>query len=95
MQAVRRGEEVFDGDAGFDLAGGFLDTERVIAKEFEGQTFLFTADILDMVDVIDYPSDAVTDEPLPDGRGVWSTFDFRTGRLQVWKDPFAPGPLTI
>ncbi|TDD02682.1 hypothetical protein [Nonomuraea diastatica] len=93
VQAVRQGREVFEGDVGFDLAGGFLDTERVIAKEFEGQTSLFTADTLDMVDVIDYPSDAVTEEPLPDGRGVWSTFDFRIGRLQVWKDPSVPGPL--
>lgn len=90
LQAVRRGAEVFDGDDGFDLPGGFLDTGRVIAKEFDGRTALFMTDTLEMVDVIDYPPDAVTELPLPNGRGVWSTFDFFTGRLQVWKDPSVP-----
>ncbi|MEV1005072.1 hypothetical protein [Nonomuraea sp. NPDC050202] len=90
VQAVRRGAEVFGGGAGFDVSGGFLDARRVLAKEFDGRTALFTADTLVMIDVIDYPPDAVTELPLPHGRGVWSTFDFFAGRLQVWKDPSVP-----
>lgn len=90
VQAVRRSAEVFDGVAGFDVSGGFLDTGRVIAKEFDGPTALFTAETLEMVDLVDYPPDTVTDLPLPNGRGIWSTFDFFTGRLQIWKDPSAP-----
>ncbi|SEG97870.1 hypothetical protein SAMN02982929_06914 [Saccharopolyspora kobensis] len=84
-EAVRAGDEVFPGGEGFDLPGGYLDGDRVMAKEFAGRTGLFTADTLELVSFVTYPRGAIEELPLPDGRGSWTTFDADTGRLQLWR----------
>ncbi|MEW2356106.1 hypothetical protein [Spirillospora sp. NPDC029432] len=74
-------EAVQEGD--FDLCGGYLDADRVIAKEFDGPTALFTSDSLEPICTVSYPPGAVTDLPLPNGRGTWTTY--ARGRLQSWR----------
>jgi hypothetical protein len=85
VEAARSGTEVFGGDASFDTHGGYLDADRVVATAFEGPTVLLTADSLDVIDVIDYPGDAVSQSPKPSGRGTWTTFEQASGRIQLWR----------
>ncbi|WP_152522881.1 hypothetical protein [Nocardiopsis potens] len=83
--AVRLGEEVFPGGAGFDLDAGFLDAGRVLAREFDGPAVLLTAGGLDPVGEVAYPAGAVTGSLRPDGRGRWSTCDAFTGLSALWR----------
>jgi hypothetical protein len=85
VEAVRTGDEVFDGDVGFDVSGGYLDQDTIIVMEFEGSTVLLTASGLEVIGVVDYPEGAVSQRPTPGAPGTWTTFSYKTGDVQLWQ----------
>jgi hypothetical protein len=85
VEAVRTGDQVFDGDVGFDASGGYLDQDTIIAMEFEGSTVLLTAGGLEVIGVVDYPEGAVSQRPTPGVPGTWTTFSYETGDVQLWQ----------
>lgn len=85
VEASRSGSEVFGEGLSFDTKGGYLDAKTVVAMAFEGPTVLLTADTLSLIGYLDYPDDAVSQSPRPNGRGTWTTFDPEIGRVQLWR----------
>jgi hypothetical protein len=85
VDAVRTGDEVFEGDVGFDTSGGYLDQDTVIAMEFDGRTVLLTAGGLAVIGMVDYPEGAVSQRPTPGVPGTWTTFSYQTGDVQLWR----------
>lgn len=58
VTAARIDSDIFGGDTFLDACGGYLDAERVIVKAIDGQTALLTADTLDVIDRVEYPTQA-------------------------------------
>ncbi len=85
LDTVCTGHDGFGGDGSFDTSGGYLDADVILAEAFDGPTVLLTADGLTVIDVVDYPGDAVSQEPRPCGHGAWTTCDTQSGRLQLWR----------
>lgn len=95
VTVVRTGDEVFDEDVSFDACGGYLGPDIVMAAAFDGPTVLLTATRLEVIGVVAYPEGAVSQQPTPGTRGTWTTFDYETGEVQLWRlerDPGCPSP---
>lgn len=88
VRATRCAQEVFGDDEGFEYRAGYVTNELVIVGSAdEASHALLSAERLDVIAGVDYPSDAVRGGIVATGRGTWLTSDWSTGRCQLWRCP--------